>query len=235
MLSGQSFFCPRAIHLACAPDLTHRPDARFFWGDFMGVHVLNDLECVSKDCVKCHFDTDVSFYVRLSYLDQYNVDDAAPGVELSDEEFADFVQAGIAFAAEKCAVEYLASREHSRYQLRLKLLKKAHSEEASNKALLEREGWLSDRRFAEEWLRSRGAHHNEGRSRLMRELQSRGINKVLASEAVERFFEDTPEEKQLEKAYKKLSKQGKDGEKLINALIRLGFSNRMIKEFLKTR
>ena len=91
----------------------------------MGVHVLNDLECVSKDCVKCHFDTDVSFYVRLSYLEQYNVDAAAPGVELSDEEFADFVQAGSAFAAEKCAVEYLASREHSRYQLRLKLLKKA--------------------------------------------------------------------------------------------------------------
>ena len=170
----------------------------------MGVHVLNDLECVSKDCVKCLFDTEVSFFVRLSYLEQYNVDDAAPGVELSEEEFADFVQAGSAFAAEKCAVGYLASREHSRNQLRLKMLKKAHSEEASNKALdfLEREGWLSDRRFAEEWLRSRGAHHYEGRSRLMRELQTRGVNKVLASEAVERFFEDTPEEKQLEKHIK---------------------------------
>ena len=231
------FFLPVGYSFGLCAGLDVQAGCAFFWGDFMGVHVLNDLECVSKDCVKCHFDTDVSFYVRLSYLEQYNVDDAAPGVELSDEEFADFVQAGSAFAAEKCAVEYLASREHSRYQLRLKLLKKANSEEASNKALdfLEREGWLSDRRFAEEWLRSRGAHHNEGRSRLMRELQSRGINKVLASEAVERFFEDTPEEKQLEKAYKKLSKQGKDGEKLINALIRLGFSNKMIKEFLKTR
>ena len=203
----------------------------------MGVHVLNDLECVSKDCVKCLFDGDTSFYVRLSYLERFCVDDAAPGIELSDDDFADFVQAGGAFAAEKCAVEYLASREHSRYQLRTKLLKKAHSEESSCKALdfLEREGWLSDRRFAEEWLRSRGLHHYEGRTRLMQELRSRGISKVLAAEAVEQFFSDKPEEEQLEKAYKKLSKQGKDGEKLINALIRLGFSNRIIKEFLKTR
>ena len=93
----------------------------------------------------------------LSYLERFCVDDAAPGIELSDEDFLDFVQAGSAFAAEKCAVEYLAAREHSRYQLRLKLIKKAHSEEASAKALdfLEREGWLSDRRFAEVWrLRS---------------------------------------------------------------------------------
>ena len=174
----------------------------------MGVHVLNDLECVSKDCVKCMFDDGTAFYVRLSYLERFCVDDAAPGIELSDEDFLDFVQAGSAFAAEKCAVEYLAAREHSRYQLRLKLIKKAHSEEASAKALdfLEREGWLSDRRFAEEWLRSRGAKHYEGRTRLLKELQSRGIDRMLASEAVECFFEDNPEETQFEKACKKLEK-----------------------------
>jgi len=225
LLSGQSFFCPWQICPRGCGEI------------FMGVHVLNDLECVSKDCVKCLFDDGTAFYVRLSYLERFCVDDAAPGIELCDEDFLDFVQAGSAFAAEKCAVEYLAAREHSRYQLRLKLIKKAHSEEASEKALdfLEREGWLSDRRFAEEWLRSRGAHHYEGRTRLMQELRSRGVSKVLASECVGQFFEDTPEEKQLEKAYKKLSKQGKSGEKLINALIRLGFSNKLIREFEKTK
>ena len=111
-------------------------------------------------------------------------------------------------------------------------LKKAYSEESASKALdfLELEGWLSDRRFAEEWLRSRGAHHYEGRSRLIGELRSRGVSKVLAAEAVEQFFKDTPEEKQLEKAYKKLTNQGKEGEKLVNALMRLGFSNKLIKK-----
>ena len=68
----------------------------------MSEHVLNDLECVSKDCVKCMFDDGTSFYLRLSYLERFCVDDAAPGIILSDEDFIDFVQAGSAFAAEKC-------------------------------------------------------------------------------------------------------------------------------------
>ena len=201
----------------------------------MGVHVLNDLECVSKDCVKCLFDGGTAFYVRLSYLEHFCLDDAAPGAELLDEDFADFVQAGEAFSAEKSAVAYLAGREHSRSQLRLKLLKKKHSEEASTKALdfLEREGWLSDRRFAEEWLRSRGAKRFEGRSRLLMELQGRGVERMLAAEAVDRFFEDNSEEEQFEKACKKLEKQGKKGEKLVNALIRLGFSSKLISKRYK--
>lgn len=201
----------------------------------MSQHTLNDLECVSKDCVKCLFDDGTSFYIRLSYLETFSPDNTAPGINLSDEEFLDFVQAGSAFAAEKCALEYLAEREHSRYQLRLKLIKKAYSEDALNKALdfLEREEWLSDRRFAEVWLRSRGARHFEGRTRLLQELRSRGVDKKLAAEAVELFFADTPEEKQFEKAYEKLSKQGKNGDKLVKALIRLGFSTRIIREFQK--
>jgi len=201
----------------------------------MGVHVLNDLECVSKDCVKCIFSDGVSFYVRLSYLEHFCVDNAAPGAELSDDDFTDFVQAGEAFTAEKSAEAFLAAREHSRGQLRLKLLKKAHSEGASDKALdyLEREGWLSDWRFAEEWLRSRGAKRYEGRTRLLRELQGRGIARELAVEAVDRFFEENSEEEQFEKACKKLEKQGKEGVKLVNALIRLGFSSKLIRKRYK--
>ena len=200
----------------------------------MSVHTLNDLECVSKDCVKCLFADGASFYLRLSYLDHLSVDDVAPGIELSDEDFADFIQAGDAFLAEKNAVKYLAGREHSRGQLRLKLIKKSHSDEAVEKVLdyLEREGWLSDCRFAEEWLRCRGLKHFEGRTKLVAELRSRGVSKTLADEAVERFFQDTPEEVQLEKAYKKLSEQGKCGEKLIKALIRLGFSNKIIRKLV---
>jgi len=158
----------------------------------------------------------------------------APGIELTDEEFADFIQAGNAFSAEKTAVKYLAGREHSRNQLRLKLIKKSHPEEAIDKALdfLEREGWLSDGRFAEEWLRSRSLRHYEGRTRLLAELLSRGVSKALAEEKLEAFFAENPEEAQLEKAYKKLKGQGKSGDKLVNALIRLGFSNKMIKKMM---
>jgi SOS response regulatory protein OraA/RecX len=62
----------------------------------------------------------------------------------------------------------------------------------------------------------------------MQELRSRGVSKVLALECVGQFFEDNSEEDQFEKACKKLEKQGKKGEKLVNALIRLGFSSKLI-------
>ncbi|MCR4939264.1 MAG: recombination regulator RecX [Treponemataceae bacterium] len=200
----------------------------------MSFHVLNDVECLSKDCVKCLFDDGVSFFLRLSYLEHFPVDVAAPGVELSQDAFADFMQAGEAFSAEKCAVKYLAGREHSRRQLEMKLLKKHHAENAVYKALdfLEREGWLSDRRFADEWLRCRALNHYEGRTRLLAELRTRGVSNELATEAVLHFFEENPEELQLEKAYKKLVEQGKCEERLIKALIRLGFSNKMIRKLL---
>jgi regulatory protein len=76
------------------------------------------------------------------------------------------------------ALRFLALREHSRVELSRKLsryLGEAESADGLNVLLddLEREGWLSDQRFAEQWVSSRS--NRFGDARIRQELRVRGI------------------------------------------------------------
>ena len=95
--------------------------------------------------------------------------------------------------------------------------------------LLESKNYLSDQRFARAWLNTRRINHFEGRSRLLAELLSRGISKDVAAPAIEEFFTENDEEEICRKAYEKFLKQGKEGDKLINAMMKAGFTYKMFK------
>jgi len=76
------------------------------------------------------------------------------------------------------ALRFLALREHSRVELSRKLsryLGEAESADGLNVLLddLEREGWLSDQRFAEQWVSSRS--NRFGDARIRQELRVLGI------------------------------------------------------------
>ena len=79
------------------------------------------------------------------------------------------------------AVKLLARREHSRAELQAKLSRQAGADVAQvGEALdaLTAQGYLSDRRFAEQLVRSR--QRSWGRRRLESELARRGVDKELA-------------------------------------------------------
>jgi len=80
------------------------------------------------------------------------------------------------------ALRFLALREHSRLELSRKLSRyvgKAEAEAEAPGALdrllddLERDGWLSDQRYAEQWVASRSIRF--GDARIRQELRARGI------------------------------------------------------------
>ena len=72
------------------------------------------------------------------------------------------------------AIGLLARREHSRAELARKLAAEGTPEEIETVlAQLEAEGLLSDARFAESWLRSRGDRY--GAARLRQALRTKGI------------------------------------------------------------
>ncbi len=83
------------------------------------------------------------------------------------------------------AMDLLARREHSRRELRNKLLAKSDAAATVESVLdtLETEGLLSDQRFAEAFVRSRvGRGH--GPVRIRQELRQRGVADGLAAEAM---------------------------------------------------
>ncbi|HCW88555.1 MAG TPA: recombinase RecX [Marinobacter sp.] len=79
--------------------------------------------------------------------------------------------------ARSAALRLLARREHSRYELAIKLRQRRLEPEVYEPVLdeFEAEGWLSDERFAEVYTRQR-VELGYGPLRILGELQQRGIH-----------------------------------------------------------
>jgi len=82
------------------------------------------------------------------------------------------------------ALRFLAIREHSRLELSRKLRRYLGEGEATDALdvllnALERDGWLSDQRFADQWVASRSTRF--GDARIRQELRARGVDADKAS------------------------------------------------------
>ena len=186
---------------------------------------------ISWNCVQVTLSMGSSFFVRSCYLQLLPVQDMVVGRQLSDEELDDLVTASLTFAAEKAAVAYLERAEHSRSLLIIKLKKKGHGDGAIAGALdyLEERGYLSDLRYAQAWLRNRSINHAEGRSRLLCGLLAKGIDRRLANQALDEYFEGVDQQQLLDRAIEKCRRLGKSVEATEKYLVRKGFSYKDFK------
>ena len=150
------------------------------------------------------------------------------------QEADELVSAALVFACETMAMQYLARAEQCRRSLSQKLYKKGCSMAAVEEALdyLEEKDYLSDRRFAGAWLRTRYIDHAEGRRRLSAELANRGIKTDVAKSALDEYFGEHSELDLCRRAFTKFAKLNPraDGQKIYAALTRYGFSPSMIKK-----
>lgn len=171
------------------------------------------------------------FFIRQEYLVNLNLSQIEPDAEFFDDDENELLDAGLASVVELKAVEYLARAEQSRFGLYRKLIEKKYEKKYVDMALtlLESKDYLSDERYSRAWLNSRKINHYEGRTKLLAELQSRGINKETAVKALDDFFSENDENEICQKAWEKFVKKGKDGDKLIAAMMNAGFSYKMIK------
>ncbi len=176
-----------------------------------------------------------SFYIRREYLNSIDFDLLIPGFEASEEESEEIMDAGLCAAVEFKAIDYLSRAEQSRAGLRRKLIQKKYGTDYIDRSLdfLESKDYISDRRFSRAWLNTRSTNHFEGRTRLLAELLSRGIDRDVATDAVNEFFTEHDEEEICLKAYKKLAKN-KSGDKLTAALVRAGFTIKQIRSAEET-
>ncbi len=171
-----------------------------------------------------------TFYIRKEYLSEGLFERIDAGAEFDDIETDSLLDAGLTCAVELKAVGYLARAEQSRFGLTRKLIEKKYDKKYVEAALtyLEGRGYLSDLRFATAWLNTRKINHYEGRSRLAAELAARGIAREVSTAALNEFFTENDEDEICRKAYEKLSKS-KSGEKLMAAMLRLGFTQKQIR------
>jgi regulatory protein len=88
-------------------------------------------------------------------------------------------------AAHRAALRALARRAHARFDLRRRLLQKQHPAAAVDGALarLTTAGFLDDERFAADYAAAK-ARRGRGAARLVSDLQSQGVDRRVAEEAV---------------------------------------------------
>ena len=176
-----------------------------------------------------------AFFIRKDYLPTLDFDLIEPGAEVDEQQTDEILDAGLICVVELKAVGYLARAEQSRFGLTQKLVNKKFDKKYIDAALtyLEGRNYLSDARFARAWLHDRRINHFEGRTKLAAELGARGISREVAVAALDEFFEENDETQICVRAYEKFVKQGKEGEKLMAAMVRNGFSYKMVNEIIK--
>lgn len=181
-----------------------------------------------------------SFLARSFFLLECGLDplDLRPGTELDEEGLSSLALAADATEAERQAASLIARAEQTRYLLGAKLEKKGLSPRAVRLALdhLEAEGLLSDRRYAEAWLRSRLGQGGGGLSplKLLSGLRSRGIAEDIAKAAIRAVFGPEERKAALEKAIARETRRGEpDRVELRSRLRRLGFSAEEIRVYFE--
>lgn len=111
----------------------------------------------------------------------------AVGAEIPPPVFGRLQELADLEAAYRAAVRALARRAHARFDLRRRLIQKEHPPRAVDGALdrLTERGFLDDARFAEDYAAARAAR-GRGRSRLVKDLLTQGVERGLAEAAVAR-------------------------------------------------
>ena len=142
--------------------------------------------------------------------------------------YEDLLSASESYAAQRKALDLLASREQSRARLIMKLEKRGFSALSISHALenLEAAGKLDDRRFAEVWITGRLRRNPEGRAKLFSGLLSQGVSREVANEALSALDSDD-EDAALRHAAEKLQARGRTSpKKMMRALRAKGFPYR---------
>jgi regulatory protein len=142
------------------------------------------------------------------------------------------------------AVKLLAGRAHSTGELREKLRRRARQATSVDSVLgrLKDNGYLDDRKFAENFASARLANEKLGKARVARDLRQRRVAPSLAEETVGKVYQDVNEENLIEQWVRRkywltpregLFEEEKDMAAAYRRLLRAGFRSGEILRVLK--
>jgi regulatory protein len=158
------------------------------------------------------------------------------GAEISVTELEAFARTAQDQFAKDKAFTFLSYRDHSKEELRRKLLRSVDEETADNAAQrMEDLGLVNDEAYAEKFARELLNTKLMGANRVVYEMTRRGLDRELTSETVERL-DTEPEERIIrfvQKKYPRGISEEKDRRRALAALARNGFRWDEIREALR--
>ena len=155
-----------------------------------------------------------------------------PGLELSSAVTRRLQHGSLRRQVRDKALDLLSRSPHSVFSLRMKLLRRGFDSRVVAEVLeyLGDRGYLDDRSYAENWLRSRSERRPEGRTGLLAGLLHKGVARQIAEAAVNRYCTPELERENALQALDKLRRSGEtDPLKLKSKLKARGFPYALIR------
>lgn len=139
----------------------------------------------------------------------------------------------------KKALNLLSRRDHSKKELKYKLIKRGFSAEKIEDILQEliNDGYLNDKKFAEEWIKNRINKKPRGKNLIKAELLEKGVDKKIIETKLNNLL-DPDKEKQMAEILtdkwlnKRNCKNKETKEKLYRYLKNKGFNDEIIRKII---
>ena len=96
------------------------------------------------------------------------------------------------FQTKSSAYRYLGNRNHSSFELRVKLSKKGYQKLIIEKVIkdLSAKGYIDDQKFTESFVKNRIEKRKEGIVKINSELRKKGISNEIISDVINNFTDD---------------------------------------------
>ena len=188
--------------------------------------------------IKLQFSDGSCFFVTDSDLQDIGVSvlELVSGLELAGAVIHRLKHSSLVRQVREKALDLLARAPHTTFSLRMKLHKRNFESRAVEEVLqfLKRQEYLDDRRYAEDWLRSRIERRPEGRAVLIAGLLRKGVPREIAEGSVNRYLTPALERENAVRALEKLKRSGEtDPAKLRRKLRARGFSFPLIRRVVE--
>jgi regulatory protein len=143
------------------------------------------IRIVKKDArnVVIYFDNDEVLFLS---VDIFYKSGLKKNDEISDDRFSSLIKENRLFHIKQRAFLYLGRRQHSTYELRIKLKQKGYETELINEVLddLKNKNYLDDTEFAKIFVEEKIKLKLWGEQKLRSELIKRGINSEIISDVL---------------------------------------------------
>jgi len=159
------------------------------------------------------------------------------GMEINEDELKDLLHEEELSKAKNYVYRILARRMYTNKEIRDKLVEREYLDKIIEEVIstLERYGYLNDRTYAEEWIRSRMRSKPKGKIALRQELARKGVDKSIIEDTLNQEFDESREmDMVLELARRKIKSYSRDEpfaarRKLKSFLLRRGFKYDTVK------
>ncbi len=166
--------------------------------------------------------------------EDFNEAGITEGDEISLDKYSELKNLDEKRSAVNKSISLLSISPQTEYLLKMKLLKRGFSREASEAACLylRNKNLINDREYAHQWVSSRLRKNPAGPYILKGMLSSRGVDRETAESVVNEIFtEETAEDAVTRQVEKLRRNKNNTDEKIIRKLISKGFSMKEIRKY----